>query len=289
MKLSEFYKLVVTYGSDRDPRRILPKNPYPDSAVLYGDPNTDVRTVMVGIDIDVGTLVLADRIRQRQGLDLVIAHHPEGHALARLHEVMQLQVDVLAGMGISRMVAQQYLDERMREVQRRLMSGNHAQVVDAARLLNMPFMCMHTPADNHVYAFIKKLLINAQPKKVHDIVDILMKLPEYHDAHRNGAGPRIILGSPHRAVGKVSVEMTGGTEGPRDIFDKMRKKGIRTLVCMHLSEDHFKKVRDVNLNVVIAGHISSDTVGLNLLLDRLQKKQALEVIECSGFRRVKRS
>jgi putative NIF3 family GTP cyclohydrolase 1 type 2 len=82
--------------------------------------------------------------------------------------------------------------------------------------------------------------------------------------------------------------MTGGTEGSKDMFDKMYKLGIRTLVSMHLSEEHFKKVKDANLNVVIAGHISSDTLGLNLLLDRIEKEEKLEIINCSGFRRIRR-
>jgi putative NIF3 family GTP cyclohydrolase 1 type 2 len=84
--------------------------------------------------------------------------------------------------------------------------------------------------------------------------------------------------------------MTGGTEGPKDIYDKLYRSGIRTLVSMHLSEEHFKKAKDANLNVVIAGHISSDTLGLNLLLDRIEKKakEEFSVISCSGFRRIRR-
>jgi putative NIF3 family GTP cyclohydrolase 1 type 2 len=59
---------------------------------------------------------------------------------------------------------------------------------------------------------------------------------------------------------------------------------------MHLSEGHFKKAKEANLNVVIAGHISSDTLGLNLLLDNIEEsaKQDFEVIACSGFTRIKR-
>ena len=83
--------------------------------------------------------------------------------------------------------------------------------------------------------------------------------------------------------------MTEGTEGPRDVFDKLYKAGVRTLVCMHLSEEHFKKVKDTHLNVVIAGHISSDTLGLNLLLDRVDQEEPLDVMECSGFKRIKRN
>jgi hypothetical protein len=40
--------------------------------------------------------------------------------------------------------------------------------------------------------------------------------------------------------------------------------------------------------VVIAGHISSDTLGLNLLLDEIEKEEKLKIINCSGFRRIRR-
>ena len=55
-----------------------------------------------------------------------------------------------------------------------------------------------------------------------------------------------------------------------------------------MSEDHRKEAERHHLHVVIAGHISSDSLGLNLLLDAIEKSTALQVLECSGFRRVKR-
>lgn len=289
MRLLDFYNQAVKLASDRDPRPGKVKS-YPDSAILYGDPKKQVRKIMVGIDIEVGELLLADRIRQREGLDMALGHHPEGRAYASLHRVMQLQVDLLRQAGVPEAVAQKLLDERMREVARRVLPQNHTRPVDAARLLDLPFMCLHTPADNHVFWFITRLMNSKKPKSVEDIIDILNAIPEYKFASKNLTGPRVIMGSPKRAAGKMLVEMTGGTEGSKDVFDKLYKAGVRTLISMHLSEEHFKRVKDANLNVVIAGHISSDTLGLNLLLDRIESKakEKFEVIGCSGFNRVKR-
>lgn len=291
MKLSRFYNLVVKFGADCDSRRKASEKTFPDTAILFGDPDTEVKKVLAGIDIGTGELLLGDRIRASQGLDLAISHHPEGAAYAALYKVMQLQVDVLVKLGVSAKIAQELLDERKREVQRKILPQNHMRSPDVARLLGLPFMCVHTPADNHVCNFIHELLDKAKPKKVQDIIDILMEIPEYKDALRHSAGPKIILGSPNRPVGKFLVDMTGGTEGPKEAFDKMYKVGIRTLVCMHLNEEHFKKVKDANLNVVIAGHVSSDTIGLNLLFDRIEKEaqENFEFIECSGFRRIRRN
>lgn len=289
MKLSRFYEKVVKFGVDRDPRKKAAVTSYEDTAVLYGNLDTDVKKIMVGIDIEVGELLLADKLRNTQGLDLVVSHHPEGKAWAVFYEVMQLQVDILQSLGVSRKVAQEFLDERKQEVERRVLPQNHTRAVDAARLLGIPFMCMHTPADNHVFSFMQNLLNKEKPRKVGDILDILNGIPEYKYAKAHGAGPRIILGNPKRPAGKILVEMTGGTEGPKEVFDKLYKTGVRTLISMHLSEEHFKKAKDANLNAVIAGHISSDNLGLNLILDRLEKEEEFKVFDCSGFRRIRRN
>jgi len=293
MKLINFYNAVVHFGRLADPRKNKQAiKSFPDSAILFGKPDVEVKKIMVGIDIEVAELLLADRIRQREGLDLVIAHHPEGKAYAGLHEVMRLQIDLLTQAGLAQKTAARLLEERMAEVERRILPQNHTRPVDAARLLNIPYMNMHTPADNHVYRYLEAIFKQKSKQLclVEDVVKILNTIPEYQIAGKFNTGPRIILGNPKRPVGKILLEMTGGTEGSKDVFDKLYKAGVRTLVSMHLSEEHFKKVKDANLNVVIAGHISSDTLGLNLLLDNIEKyaKQDFEVIACSGFTRIKR-
>ena len=97
-----------------------------------------------------------------------------------------------------------------------------------------------------------------------------------------------MIGDPKKDAGKVFVDMTGGTEGPKKIFPRLSQAGVGTIVAMHLSEEHFKHAKDEHINVVIAGHIASDTLGLNLLLDEIEKSGKLNIIPCSGFIRVKR-
>jgi putative NIF3 family GTP cyclohydrolase 1 type 2 len=290
MKLSDLYNLAVKFGKDRDPRIASKIESFEDSSILYGNPDTQIKKVLVGIDIEAAEILMADSIRKNEGLDLVISHHPEGRSFAILYKVMRLQADVLKKAGLSETVAIELMDERMQEVQRRLLPQNHTRAVDAARLLKMPFMCIHTPADNHVFSFLQKLLNQRNPRKVQDIIKILLELDEYRLAASIEVGPRVILGSPRRAAGRILVDMTGGTEGSKDVFDKLYKAGIRTIICMHLSEEHLKKTKDAGLNVVIAGHIASDNLGLNLLLDRIEKKtgEFLETIDCSGFNRIRR-
>lgn len=291
MKLINFYNQVVKFGRLADPRKDKKKiKRFEDSAILFGRGDLEIKKIMVGIDIEVAELLLAERIRQKEGLDLVLGHHPEGKAYAGLHEVMRLQIDLLRQAGVAQETASRLVKERMSEVERRVLPQNHTRPVDAARLLNMPFMNAHTPADNHVYRYLEAKFKQKKPRLVEDIVKILNTIPEYQIAQKFNTGPRIILGNPKRQAGKILLEMTGGTEGSKDVFGRLYKAGVRTLVSMHLSEEHFKKVKDANLNVVIAGHISSDNLGLNLLLDNIEKsaQQTFTVVACSGFNRIKR-
>jgi hypothetical protein len=165
---------------------------------------------------------------------------------------------------------------------------NHTRAVDAARLLGIPMINLHTPSDNMVASYLQRLFDEKQPYKIGDILDMLMEIPEYRHARKQGAGCKVFLGNNKRKAGKIFVDMTGGTEGSKDIFPGLVQSGVNTLVGMHYSEDHRKEAEKHHLNMVIAGHISSDNLGMNLLLDAIGGKD-LAVRECSGFVRVSRS
>lgn len=318
MRLKELYELIVAKGIEFDPRgrdavkkalantrkeynrlpagekkvfdREALTNPYADTRILYGDPDKEIKKIIVGIDMEVGELLVADRLNEkREKIDLVMAHHPEGRALAGLYQVMHIQTDILSKVGISVKAAEGLMKERIEEVERALLPANHGRSVDAARLLGIPFMCCHTPADNCVTTYLTRLMGQKKPKTAGDVVDILKGVPEYKEALTQKAGPRIICGERTARAGKVLVDMTGGTEGSKNIFARLSQAGIGTIVCMHLSEEHFKRAKTEYINVIIAGHIASDTVGLNIMLDEIEKKGKLSIVGCSGFKRIKRT
>lgn len=265
------------------------KNPYSDSRILHGSGDEEIGTILVGVDIEVGEILLADTLRNRgQKIDLVLAHHPEGRAFANLSAVMYMQSDILNLFGVPINIAEDLMESRAKEVERRLMPVNHTRAVDAARLLNIPFLCLHTPADNMVVTFLQRLFDDKKPHDLGDLLDLLKAIPEYRDAIKIGAGPQIILGSKKRRAGKVFVDMTGGTEGSKEIFSSLASAGVNTIVGMHMSEEHRKEAEKNHLNVIIAGHISSDNLGLNLLLDETLSGSGVQVLECSGYKRTGR-
>ena len=265
------------------------RNPYADSRMLYGDPEKEVRRALVGIDIEVGEVVLADRLRESgRPIDLIIAHHPEGSAMAKLYEVMDMQSGILLKYGVPINVAEDIMEERIKEVERRLMPTNHTRAVDAARLLDIPLMCLHTPADNAVTDYLQRFFDESKPHCVSDVVKILKDIPEYVSSMGEVfMQPKAVVGSEKRSAGKIFVDMTGGTGGSKLAFERLAISGVGTIVGMHISEDHRKEASKHHINVVIAGHIASDSLGLNLLLDNIL--DGVEVIETSGFRRVART
>jgi putative NIF3 family GTP cyclohydrolase 1 type 2 len=318
MTIEQIYKLFIKLGISADPRgkagvaRTLGRvakhhkrlsksdqeyfdresltNPYSDTRILFGKPSTVVDKVLVGIDIHSAEMLLADRLNEKgASIDLVIAHHPEGRALAALDEVMDLQVDLLHGYGVPINVAESLMKERVGEVFRRFAPLNHHQAIDAGRLLNMPFMCVHTPADNLGWKYLTERIEDREFDTVDEVVDTLMKIEEFKIAQKQKAGPMIFLGSPHARAGKVRVvEFTGGTEGAKEVYERLSHAGIGTIIGMHISEEHRKEAQKHHMNLVVTGHMASDSIGMNLLSDELESK-GVKVLPCSGFIRVKRN
>ncbi|MEK7062251.1 MAG: NGG1p interacting factor NIF3 [Patescibacteria group bacterium] len=267
------------------------KNPYSDTRILFGDENKKIKRIMAGIDVDAGELMIAKHISQnsKKEIDLYISHHPTGRALAALDEVMHLQAEVLANYGVPINIAESLLKTRISEVARGVSPVNHNKTVMAAKNLDIALMCVHTPADNLVASYLDKIIKKENLEFVADLVNLLKKIPEYAASGKESAGVKIFSGNKENHCGKIALtEITGGTEGNPKIYEKLANAGIGTIVGMHISEEHKKEAEAAHINAIIAGHISSDSLGMNLFLDELEKR-GIEIISASGLIRVKRS
>ncbi len=277
----KFEKLAGKEKEDFDPERL--ENPYLDSGV-WQDNGQEVKKIMASIDISSGDILLAKNL----GADAVLNHHPVGKGLAMLDQVMHLQADVLAGYGVPINIAESLLRVRISEVGRGVHASNHQKTVDAARLCGMNLMNVHTPADNLVAHFLKTRVEEKNPELVGEIVEIIKNIEEYKRSAKLGAPVKLFAGAEENRAGRIAfTEITGGTEGAKDIYREMAVAGIGTIVAMHLSEEHRKNAEEAHLNVVVAPHIASDSLGMNLFLDELEK-QKIEIIPAGGLIRAKR-
>lgn len=316
MTLQEIYELGVKMGIEADPRgkeaveKLLLrakkdyqelssqkkkyfdlenlKNPYSDTRILYGDLKTKVKKVMVGIDADASEVLLADSLNGRgEKIDTVIGHHPIGISLAALHDVMDLQVDIYAGIGAPINVMDALIREKSEQIKRKFHPANHNQMVDTARLLGIPLMNLHTVWDNLGDNFMKKYFGGKKFDTVSDVVDHLMELPEYQEATRGKNGPEIVSGNPKGRAGKIAVFFTGGTNPSKEVYAELAKAGVGTIVDMHIPEETLTELKKLHVNVINAGHMASDSIGANIFLDELEKK-GIKIVPCSGLIRVKR-
>ena len=264
-------------------------SPFDDTRILNGEAEAEVSSLIAGIDVEAPELVAIDNLRKRgTKIDLALAHHPEGRAYGHFHNVMDLQIDAFINKGVSVAAAENLLFSRKEEVARRVHAANHERSVDIARILEINFMCVHTPADNHAHEYLNNLVNKEKPKNMGEIMDLLYTIEEYQYAAKNNNAPQITIGTKASRVSKIAIEFTGGTEGPIGIYEKLAASGIDTIIAMHQSEEHHKKCKECNINAIVASHIASDNLGVNLILDKIIGSEKIKVYEFSGFKRVSR-
>ena len=315
MKLKDLFQLAIKLAMDADPRskkeiedelkrrkkkydkmskeekkyfdQETLKNPYHDSRILHANSMEDeIKTILTGIDMEYSELLLATELERRgKKIDLVLSHHPEGRGLLDLAKVMPIQNDIMEDVGVPINVAEKILYPRMQEINRAVHPDNFIRSSDTARLLDINYACTHTIADHLVYNFIKKKICDRKNYyTVGDIVDALMKIPEYQMASKAGNPPIVVCGSKEARAGKVApTGMTGGTSNSEKIYAELSRAGVGTIITMHIGEKNRKEAEKHHLNVIVAGHIASDSLGMNLLLDQFEKKK-VKIIPCGMFR-----
>jgi len=283
-KKKRYEKLLEEKKKEFDKETLI--NPYLDSRVLHIAQDKEIKKVLVGIDVEPAEILLAKELGE---IDLIISHHPLGKGLAHLSDVMELQVDVLNQYGVPVNIAEGLMKERISEVARGINAANHQRTVDVAKLLGFNLICLHTACDNLAAKFVKDRVEKKDSlMRLENLLNLLKEIPEYKAAIKIGAGPKIFVGKEENRCGKIAItELTGGTEGSPKLYEKMAIAGIGTIVGMHVSEEHKKEAEAAHINMVIAGHISSDSIGVNLFLDELEKR-GIDIVPCSGLIRVSR-
>ncbi|MEX1052410.1 MAG: Nif3-like dinuclear metal center hexameric protein [Patescibacteria group bacterium] len=316
MTLQQIYELAVKMGMESDPRGLKEvknqlqktiekhkklsdkdkkyfdlenlQNPYSDSRILYGSPKKEIKKVLAGIDAQASEVLLTDRLNQKgEKIDALISHHPSGHALAGMHEVIDIQVDMFAKAGVPENVAHSLFDTRKAMVQRRFKPLNHSQTVDAAKLLDIPLLALHTVWDNLGNKFLQDYIGDQKYDSVGDLLDHINEIPEFIEAIKGKAAPSVVVGSKNRRTGRIIVGFTGGTNPSKELYIQLAKAGVGTLVEMHIPEEVIADLNKLHINVIDAGHMAADSIGANLYLDELERK-GIEVVPCSGLIRVKR-
>ena len=256
----------------------LTETPADSGVHLQGD---KIHRILATIDCGVDDLLLARVLR----CDAVITHHPEWTASLHGWTLISRQIDQMVECGVPVAKAEAAIQRRMQSVELNTHPRNYGRVLQAAKLLNLAFLNVHLPCDIISRRIISEQMARFQDPEsratVADVIAVLQEIPEQTVA---ATEPKIRLGGPDRLAGRVAVAMAGYTNGGVDVLRAYFEAGVGTVLMMHFPEADLKEAREQRLagNLVITGHMASDSIGINVYLDELERR-GLDVIRAGGL------
>ena len=276
MTVKEMYQIVLDLvGLDFMPE---------DSGIVY-DNGKEVKKVLAGIDMDSAMLMIAKQC----GFDCVAQHHPAGiigpagieHDLFGRDHMKKLME---CGVPINEAQKLAYASRQRRT--QGMHSRNRTMMRDAAKLLDISDVAFHTPADmlaeRYTQERMDKLSAENPRCTVGDVIDELLKIREYAEC-LEGQKPEVWVGSKDSFAGKIYVEMYGVGAPSIDEYIACSNAGVGTFVTMHATPEVIEGLRKHNKsNLIVAGHMASDSLGFNQILDAWEAK-GLEIVRISGI------
>lgn len=274
MTVKEMYQIVLDLvGLDFMPE---------DSGIVY-DNGKEVKKVLAGIDMDNTMLMLAKQL----GFDCVAQHHPSGIMDPNIGELFgRDHMKKLMECGVPINEAQKLAYANTTKRAHATHSRNRTQMQDVAKLLDISDVAFHTPADILAERYTQKkmdALMERNPQcKVKDVIDELLTIREYKEALPDQQ-PEVWVGNKDSYAGKIYVEMYGVGAPTLDEYIACANAGVGTFVCMHATPEVVEGLQKFNkCNLVIAGHMASDSLGFNQILDAWEAK-GVEIVRISGI------
>lgn len=248
----------------------------PDSGVYVSGEN--IRRVLFGIDITPAELMLAGQMR----FDAVIAHHPMG-AQVEAWKVYLRHVDQLVAAGVPEQEAREAVSQRIESLALAAHSANYDHLPSVARLMGMPYMNIHLPADEvgrrRMQEEVDQLLATNPQARVAEVVEALYQLGEFR---RAATRIQVRVGSSDAPAGRTVVSHGAYSNGGYGVAAAYFRHGVGTVACIHIGGEDVARLRkETRGNLIAAGHVAGDSVGINVLIAELERR-GLEVTRIAG-------
>lgn len=243
-------------------------------------PGRDLRRAVAGIDIGEAELLAA----HQAGFEVAIAHHPAGdRARLGIPQVLERHATFLEAHGVPPEEAREAVAELKAPWELRAHASNYDRVPSLARFLGLPFLNIHQPWDElGRLRMVEALDPLPEDARVADAVDRLGELPEIREAATDVA---VRLGAPENRLGRWAVAHACGSNGGYPVARAYFAHGVDTVVYIHVLPPDLKRLReDGDLggkNLVVTGHIASDSLGMAPYLARL-REAGMEVALLGG-------
>jgi len=255
-------------------------------------PGENIKRLIFTMDANVGLLYMAKQL----GFDAVVGHHPCG-ALPRQGEVYRRHIDLLVAHGVARERAMDSLAGVVETAVRRMANRRFRMLyyespnqtvleVDAARMINLPFMNIHNPFDENGRRILQSKIDGVALKnlrwKLGDVLNLIEALPEARSAREKyGISPYIFIGGADSEASKV-VFVHGALVAPdAEIVKFYWRNGFRTVIALHGDFENLERLRRQSEgNVIFTGHFLGDSLGMTPFIETLREK-GVEVV-CMG-------
>jgi uncharacterized protein YqgV (UPF0045/DUF77 family) len=261
-----------------------------DSGIHH--PGRNIKKLIFTMDANVGLLHMA----KQMGFDAVVCHHPCG-VLLHQGEEYRKHLDILELHGVPRAKAiaavSKTIDRIVAAIENKRFrmlyneSPNKTVLeVDAAKLLDLPFMNIHNLFDEMGRRILQDKLDKAAATipdwRLADVLQIISELPEANFALNNyGISPKIFSGDPGSPAGKVAF-VHGALSSPHpDIIRCYWDNGVNTVVVLHCESENLEKLESEETgNLIMTGHFLGDSIGMTPFIAALRNRN-IEVV-CTG-------
>lgn len=249
-----------------------------DSAIYHS--GEDIKKVMLGIDIRAPEV----KIAADMGFDAAISHHPTGgQARLQFYKALYRHVDQLTAAGVPLNTGQAIIDDLAEEHGVMAAMSNYDHDPSVARLLDMPYM-NNTPLDE---IGRRRLQTAADELPATDTVADLIShfLASFGEFRNAETEIELRMGKLDNAIGKVVMSHAAGTNGGYPVAKAYFDHGVDTVIYIHCRPSDSKKLIEEfgdRVNLIVTGHIVSDSIGINPYIDRL-REEGIEVTTLSGI------
>jgi len=307
MTLREFYERAVQIGIENDWRgkdcidQILARakqdsskpgfdherlwNPYGDTRIAHGDRDTEVASILVGIEIHPVQLVMAAQMRSMgRPVDLVLSHHMSciNRGLYFFDDILVTHKYAAAEVGVPEELCEELVGKWISSVP----YSWKMDTINTARNLGLPLMNIHMPCD---LLHVKNSRGAFERMKDASLGEIAAELDRKEEIRDTPYEEVVVHGDPDARPGKVYNSTGAGWSVPQELLEAACEAGTDTAVLVAPQPHHFAVAERYGVNIVELPHNSNDNIGINALLDGLEKAAPLTIYEADQFRRVRRA
>ncbi|MHA2305030.1 MAG: Nif3-like dinuclear metal center hexameric protein [Candidatus Hodarchaeales archaeon] len=241
-------------------------------------PGDNIKKVLYGIDIGVAELAYA----KENNYDCVIAHHPHG---VNMWRVFWKHLDQMKSKGIPEEEAQAILEKKVIGFKYGAHARNYDAIPSFARLIKLPFLNIHCPSDE----LGRRLITDAIKNQEEQMGDLTLKGVKNHledtfkEFQKAKTKIEVAKGNMDDLLGNWIFSHGALTNGGYALADCYYKNGVDTVIYIHIAPGELSQILKLDIGqLMIAGHLVSDSIGINPLLDRLEE-QGVEITAIGGL------